>query len=610
MTQVGSSSNPLAELSPDPSIIKLSQQIIVESIVMLPVAQKPLAGSADQVPPGRVPSHETEACASWVQWNITRFPSELLSRIFGCLGCDAIVQVKGTCRKFYDVVQAEHREVFFYRQLPKPFRKKFLQSRSWQKRTVQNGLHPFTTELPSKESKILNTEQYAALLSFHTLRQMMFTSGYRAVEVFARACSLDFLPVEFSLTSSDMLLFQRRNGKLRLLSQSSSGSWSELEIGLKGFFDPVLAAKWNFSANGRYLSTFTTGNTTKILKLDLGHGRCQLTNLQRLKTSHTHALSPSGKCAAIYSTTEGIESIRCFDDQGQWVPMPMAKDDRIDPHIERVHFSPSDQHLAIVYRNKLVILSLDSQGCWNFSWASASDQRVGYTEFCPSGGRMLIAFYVRYPEVRGSVEMIMLDPTGEWRPEQRISSKYLMLTFSPGGKYLVSRDEHYLLWQLLNSGVWAFYGDLADPGAAPLPALGQTSVNLDTIMFSPGDDYLLISSRDGAVNIWGRDERGCWVVRGSAQHDGAVNFIRFSESGVHALTVDLSSMRIWGLGNDGLWSVKGKISATGVKFATFHPVAEHLVISLDSDNVRIWQVRKSVSAKGVGNSSLIKSTII
>lgn len=42
--------------------------------------------------------------------------------------------------------------------------------------------------------------------------------------------------------------------------------------------------------------------------------------------------------------------------------------------------------------------------------------------------------------------------------------------------------------------------------------------------------------------------------RGSLQHEGAVKFVEFSLSGIHALTVDRSSVRIWGLDDGGLWS--------------------------------------------------------
>ena len=82
--------------------------MFVGPLPVLPTAQKAIAVTPGQAPFGRVPSHQTEARASWLQWDITRFPPELLSRIFGCLGCDATVQVKGTCRKFREVVQADH----------------------------------------------------------------------------------------------------------------------------------------------------------------------------------------------------------------------------------------------------------------------------------------------------------------------------------------------------------------------------------------------------------------------------------------------------------------------------------------------------------------------
>ena len=585
----------------------------------------------------RTSSHQADTPALWSQWHITVLPWDVLSHIFSCLDCDDIVQVNDTCQVFRRVVQAMHTEALFYGQCPELFRKRFPASRSWLKQIVKDGLHPFTTRVPAKESGLFNAEQQFAVLCFHTLGKMMFTSRYLPTEVLASTFSYHSIDVLYTPTSSNLLIYFKWIASAFLLSQNDSGSWSEQKIKLGQLDHLPLSIGGSFSTNRRYFSVFGFSNLIQIYQRD--SDTWQLVNRQRIETANWFKVSPSGKYLVVSTRSDGIESIRHFDDQELWNPMPLAKDVRINTRVEwvafsfseqhlvirylrklvilsldsrgcwnltwqtrrvvdaHVRFSPSEQHVAIRYKNKVVVLSLGSRGCWNLLWETPSGREINYAEFCPSGSWLLIAYGdAKECWCDGFAEMIKLNPAGKCRSQQMTLPPYCTLNFSPGGKYLVSRDEQYLLWQLLNSGVWAFYGDLADPGAAPLPALGQTSVNLDTIRFSPGDNYLLISSRDGAVNIWGRDERGCWVVRGSAQHDGAVNFIRFSESGVHALTVDLSSMRIWGLGSDGLWSVKGKISATGVKFAAFHPVAEHLVVSLDSDNVRIWQVRKDDSS--------------
>ena len=89
----------------------------------------------------------------------------------------------------------------------------------------------------------------------------------------------------------------------------------------------------------------------------------------------------------------------------------------------------------------------------------------------------------------------------------------------------------------------------------------------------------------------GHDEKGSWMLRGSEQHDGEVSIVEFSRSGVHALTVDLSSMRVWGRDKDGWWAVKGIIPVTDVWTACFHPAAEHLIVFWCFRIIQILEIR-------------------
>ena len=157
-----------------------------------------------------------------------------------------------------------------------------------------------------------------------------------------------------------------------------------------------------------------------------------------------------------------------------------------------------------------MILSQDSGGSWNLLWESPTNRGVDYVEFCPSGSWLLIGFL-------RSVDMIGLDPAGKGISKQNLSPRNRQLTFSPGGKYLVREEgeDHYLLWRLFKSGQWLFYGDLTDP-ASPWP--GETAL-LHSITFSSCDNYLLTSTCNGVVNIWGRSEQGSWMVLCSGQHD-------------------------------------------------------------------------------------------
>ena len=114
----------------------------------------------------------------------------------------------------------------------------------------------------------------------------------------------------------------------------------------------------------------------------------------------------------------------------------------------------------------------------------------------------------------------------------------------------------------------------------------------DTLARLVKENYLLISSHDGAVIIWGQNAQGDWKVRGREQHDSKLEFVEFSQSGFHALTVDWSSIRIWGRDEDGSWFVKGGIRVRDVMSAHFHTVAEHLIVFRSHEGIQVWEVRK------------------
>ena len=146
-----------------------------------------------------------------------------------------------------------------------------------------------------------------------------------------------------------------------------------------------------------------------------------------------------------------------------------------------------------------------------------------------------------------------------------------------------------IIFSIGKSGCPLFvYGGLTDPGAPLSPRPGQTK--RDTFRFSPCDNYLLSSSSNGAVNVWGIIELGRWTCRGTGQHNSKVSHIEFSQSGVHALTVDCFSIYIWGRDDCGLWSVKAIIPTDNVRHAHFHPAAEHLVVLRDEYRFRIWEM--------------------
>ena len=546
-----------------------------------------------------IPSIQTDTPASWKQWCITGLPPEVLSHIFSCLDCDDIVQVNNTCQLFRAVVQKHHALALWYSQLPQQFRKQFSQSRSWLQQLVQDGLHPFINREPTWESKYLNAQHQAAVVCFRIMREMMSTSLYHPMEVFA--CRLyypfaDGAGVHYAPTSSNLLIYSQQLPEVILLGQNDSGSWSEQKIKLK---KPYIgyAPGGSYSTNRRYLSVFGSGDLIQIYQRD--SDTWQLVSRQRIATANWFKVSPSGKYLVVPTRSDGLESIRRFDDQGLWNPMPLAKGVRINACVESVEFSPSEQHVAIRYKKKVVVLSLDSLGCWGLSWETPSDQRINYAEFCGSGSWLLIA-YSATETCDGFAEMIKLNSVGKGRSQRITLPSDFEFTLSPGGNYLLVRKwcEQHLLWRLLKSDQWVLYGDLSDPGILRWPGLGQTTLMLCVVVLSSCNNYLFTSTYDGAVKIWGQDEQGSWIVRGSEQCDSRLGYARFSQSGVHALAVSFGSIRIWGRDNGGSWSVKGIIPVIGALAADFHPTAEHLIVFRLFSGVRIWEIQRGSEPEG------------
>ena len=612
---------------------------------MLPVVQNRPDPLMRLKPPGRESSQETNGTATWLQKKIIELPSEVLSYIFSFLRCEDLVRVHDTCRRFRQVVvthypnaqgyfwsrhitllpehilsriflnleyediasihdtcrrfqavlKTYYPEVSFYSRLSGPFRKQYQQSWPCQQRIVEEGRHPFASQQLKERSRYWNARQHASSLCFNTLGKMMYASGYLPVEVFARTCPGLSSRVYCSLNSCHLARRTTLSGGAYMLGPDRAGLWSEHEIDLDDSGFRLLSLQTP-DRDGTCCANFGVNNAVEYLKHD--HYRWQLINQPRIKESDFHAISPSGKFAAIYNASEGIEGIMCLDDQGQCVLMPMADGVLVNARIIGLRFSPSGKHLAIRYEEDLAILSLDSRGCWNVSWTTSCAEPLSYIEFDPSERWLLIGVCGR--TVRGSAEIVGLNPAGSCISRQRIACINYGLTFSPGGNYLVSHREgkcYPILWRLLWDKEWGFYGNLADPGAGPLP-VEQTDLT-ETMAFGPSDNYLLISSLDGKAKIWRQNDQGRWKVRGSQQHDGSVKSVQFSESGIHALTVDQSSIHIWGRDENGLWSVKGLIPDGNVISAHFHPTAEHLVVSINYEMIRIWEIRKDDSKPDV-----------
>ena len=533
----------------------------------------------------RESANQVDGPAVWSHWRITEMPMEVLSLIFNCLGPDDITQVKGTCRAFRKVVQECHSEIFFYRQLPQKFRNRFPHSQPWLKQLVKNGLHPFATALPSKENDVFDEEQKSAIVCFHTLGKMMATCEYRPVNVVNRACDKSHrMKFHFSPGSSNLLI-DNRSGQICLYDQSSS--WSAQVITRRENVCLWLCDGASFSNDARYLSTFSSRGMIEIYRRD-GDG-WKLFSDENVETASSFELSPSGKYLIVKNMDCGVERIMCFDDAGYWKSMPMAEDVEIYPSTYSVHFSSSEQRMAISYSDKVVILSLDSRGCWVSFREIGSDNGITYSRLCPFGRWLLIASGSF--QCGGFIEVVRLDRTSEFR--QKIADEYLNVNFSPSGNYLATERwiKQYRLWRLGKSGYWVLHSNL-------IRTIKRTSKPRSTLLvenintFSPCDNYVFSTYSDGAVKIWGKDKQGNWTVRGSAPHCGpASSPVKFSCSGVHALMVVQGAVHIWGRNEVGLWSVKGTIPATQVYNACFHPAAEHLVVCVEETGLRIWEMR-------------------
>ena len=581
------------------------------------------------------PSYQADTSVLWSHRHISQLPLEVLSHIFGCLDCDDIVHVNNTCQQFRKVVQVCHTHALWFNRLPQRFRQQLPESRLWLKQMVKDGLHPFTRPFVGVR-QFLNAEQQVAASCFRTLGKMMSTPGYRPRVVIASDVGSGLIGYIFARTSSDLSIYFVSDGGGILLGQNDSGLWSEqiIEINRSHLEFPLSVARCyrgSFSPDGRYFSALGL-NDILIYKHD--SGTWQLVNRQQLGTVDRLQVSSSGKYLVVSGRSVGIESIRYFDEQECWHPMPLAVE--INACVEQVEFSSSEQHLFIKYKRKMVILSLDSQGCWksswkttlswhirrvyvqfspseqliviryggkvtvlslnsqgcwNTSWETRSDQKIKYAKLCPSGCWLLIAYHVTMAH-DGFTEMIKLNRSGKCVSRQIISHRNPELTFSPGGNYLFrKKSEQYLLWGLVKSGQWASYGDLTDRGAFLWRGLGQVP-RLGTIAFSPCDSYLFTSTEDGAVKIWEQDEQERWMVRGIEQCDVPVYWVKFSDSGVHALATCRQSIRIWGRDDTGLWSVKGTIPATRIMMVDFHPVAEHLIFLWCTGGIQVWEIRK------------------
>ena len=551
---------------------------------MNPTAQNSNTGASTYF--SQATPRKAVAGASWSQRHVVELPTKALTP--SIRSCEAgIAQAQDTCQPLPEFDQRNKKEVQLYRQLPSQFRYHFPQSLPWQKWLVQNAHHPFTKPLPANQVDILYREQQAAVFCFHTLENMKQTPEYCPVEVFK--CYFPWeLTLHFSEHNSELLLYQAK-GHVRHVYQDLAGSWKE---GIMNWQrkSAMKSAGLHFGPSELHLSVFgfgrsSAGNGITVIR------RCDTDwrsiHSQRFEGVNDYVMSPSGKYLALLSES-GIVHICYFHQlKERWRGMSLDRSFECAATIQRVLFSPAKKpQLAIEYPKKLVMLSMDlNEGRWSCLWASDSQHNLAYTEFCPSGRWLLTA--CEGSDDSGSVAIIQLGPEGQYLDKQVIAEQYFKLTFSPAGTYLVSQkgEAQCCLWHLAESGQWQFYAELADT------PLGQMNLKPESITFSPCDNYLLTSTPDGMVHIWGQQ----WTVRGSAQHDHEVIHVEFSPTGIHALTVDESSIRVWGCNDSGLWTVKGIIRAKRFKSAHFHPVAEHLVIIKDSFSVQIWELRKDDS---------------
>lgn len=568
---------------------------------MYPLAQNSKTGASSQgaalndcTSSSPVTARKADAATSWSQRHVTECPTQALTPATPGSG-GGIVQRQDTSQPPLEFDKRNKKEVQLYRQLPSHFRCHFQQSLRWQKWLVQNAHHPFTNPLPANQVDILYREQQAAVYCFHTLENMKLTPEYCPVEVFK--CYFPWeLILHFSEHNSELLLYQAK-GHIRHVRQEVDGSWKEEIMNLHRK-SAMKSAGLHFGPSELHLSIFgfgasSAGNRFTVMRRYDPDWRS--INSQRFEGVNDYVMSPSGKYLVLLCEA-GIKHICYFHQiKERWRRMSLDRSFDCAANIQRVIFSPAKKpQLAIEYPKKLVMLSMDlNEGRWSRLWETDSQQTLSYSEFCPFGRWLLTAF--EGSDDSGSVAIIRLGPEGQYLQKQVIAEQYLKLTFSPAGAYLVSQkgEAQCSLWHLAESGQWQFCGELVGNGTPLCPELGQMSLKPDTITFSPCDNYLLTSTQDGMVHIWGR--QGQWTVLGSGQHDHEVIHVEFSLTGIHALTVDESSIRIWGCNDGGLWTVKGIIQAKRFKSAHFHPVSEHLVVIKDSFSVQVWELRKDDS---------------
>ena len=566
---------------------------------MHPAAQNATTGAfsqsaalADEDPSSQASPRGAEPPVQWSQRQVIGFPPEVLTHIFRYLGSEDIVRVHNTCQRFRTVVREHQKHLLLFSRFPLLFRRRYLQSLSWQKWVVQNGLHPFIDRLPDAKNQVVHhEEQQAAVLCLRTLENMRSTPGYTSEEVF----SVGPTPLDWQLSpSSSNVLIYFPGDRLSLADQKVTGSWKNHRYHFthpKTMKNPRLF----FSPDGEYLSVFGFNNQISVLKRAAGWEAPHHFNCCLPERVNDFTISASGQYELSFTETGGIDHICRFNkDTERWGIVRLVRSiDFKEGPIQWATFSPAERHLVVEYAKKLVMISRDDLGSWIPLWETPTNGTISYTEFSPSGRWLLVA--CRTSEQDGSVAMIRLDPAGQRLQEQVIAERYLKLTFSPSGSYLVSQkgEAEYLLWRLSKSGQWQFYGDLTSSEAPLWPELGPMNLKPDTLAFSPCDNYLLTSTRDGMVHFWGRDEQENWTLRGSLQHYEEVRVVGFSQSGVHALSVDSALIRIWRCDDDGFWSVKGSFRATHVKRAHFHPAAEHLIVFENLSSVRIRELRKN-----------------
>lgn len=75
---------------------------------------------------------------------------------------------------------------------------------------------------------------------------------------------------------------------------------------------------------------------------------------------------------------------------------------------------------------------------------------------------------------------------------------------------------------------------------------------------------------DYKLTILGWNRIGGWTVRGKKSNYGTVKFVKFSQSSIYALTVDMDLLRVWSCNEGGMRSVKVTISTEDVPSVYLH----------------------------------------